>query len=88
MSVPAASSVLELLHIRKAFGGVVALHDATLQLYPGTVHALLGENGAGKSTLIKSSSKSQGGNWGTSIPAKRSRHSTMLSFPCPCTTPR
>jgi len=48
-----AAPVLELIHIRKAFGGLVALHDASLALYPGTVHALLGENGAGKSTLIK-----------------------------------
>ena len=53
MGEPAASPVLELLHIRKSFGGLVALHDASLRLYPGTVHALLGENGAGKSTLIK-----------------------------------
>jgi rhamnose transport system ATP-binding protein len=45
--------VLELLHIRKAFGGVVALHDASLRLTSGRVHALVGENGAGKSTLIK-----------------------------------
>jgi rhamnose transport system ATP-binding protein len=42
-----------MLHIRKSFGGVVALQDASLRLEPGTVHALLGENGAGKSTLIK-----------------------------------
>src|SRR5947209_4408205 len=53
MSASSTDSVLELLHIRKAFGGLVALHDATLRLAPGTVHALLGENGAGKSTLIK-----------------------------------
>ncbi|MBV9280290.1 MAG: sugar ABC transporter ATP-binding protein [Chloroflexi bacterium] len=53
MSAPGSPPVLELLHIRRAFGGLVALHDATLRLHPGTVHALLGENGAGKSTLIK-----------------------------------
>src|SRR5579875_3526764 len=40
-------------HIRKAFGGVVALEDAGLRLFPGAVHALVGENGAGKSTLMK-----------------------------------
>src|ERR671939_2123662 len=45
--------VLELRRIRKAFAGLVALHDAALTLHAGSVHALVGENGAGKSTLIK-----------------------------------
>ncbi|HEX8918136.1 MAG TPA: sugar ABC transporter ATP-binding protein [Chloroflexota bacterium] len=53
MGAATSVPILELLHIRKAFGGLVALHNAQLQLSPGTVHALLGENGAGKSTLIK-----------------------------------
>lgn len=39
--------------LRKAYGGVVALHDATIEFRPGEIHSLLGENGAGKSTLIK-----------------------------------
>jgi rhamnose transport system ATP-binding protein len=30
-----------------------ALTDMTLELYPGEVHAIVGENGAGKSTMIK-----------------------------------
>ena len=40
--------------LRKAYGGVLALDDATFSAAPGEVHALVGENGAGKSTMIKS----------------------------------
>ncbi len=45
--------IVELTAISKQFGAVQALRDAGLALYPGEVHALLGENGAGKSTLVK-----------------------------------
>ncbi len=45
--------IVELVDISKQFGAVHALSHAKLALYPGEVHALLGENGAGKSTLVK-----------------------------------
>ncbi|GAA4357651.1 sugar ABC transporter ATP-binding protein [Variovorax defluvii] len=45
--------VLELTGICKQFAGVDALRDVQLRLYPGEIHALMGQNGAGKSTLIK-----------------------------------
>ncbi|ACZ29913.1 ABC transporter related protein [Xylanimonas cellulosilytica DSM 15894] len=46
-------SVLLLEDVRKAFGPVVALRSGTLEVAPGSIHALVGENGAGKSTLLK-----------------------------------
>ncbi len=45
--------LIEMREIRKAYPGVLALDDVSLDFYPGEVHALLGENGAGKSTMIK-----------------------------------
>ena len=54
---PAASRdgvpLVEMRNIEVAFGGVKAVDDVTIDLFPGEVVGLLGHNGAGKSTLIK-----------------------------------
>lgn len=47
------NAVLELRGITKIFPGVKALNKVQFDLYPGEIHALMGENGAGKSTFIK-----------------------------------
>jgi len=51
---PAASesTVLEVTGVSKAFGGIRAVRDASLQVRSGEIHALIGPNGAGKTTLF------------------------------------
>ena len=39
--------------IAKRFGDCQAVRDASIEVMPGEIHALVGENGAGKSTLMR-----------------------------------
>lgn len=48
-----ATPLVEMDDISIAFGGIKAVDQASINLFPGEVVALLGHNGAGKSTLIK-----------------------------------
>lgn len=48
-----APPLVEMRHMNKAFGGIKAVDDVTIDLYPGEVVGVLGHNGAGKSVLMK-----------------------------------
>lgn len=46
-------NVIAVRGVSKAFAGVQALSDISIEIGPGEIHCLAGENGSGKSTLIK-----------------------------------
>lgn len=45
--------ILVIKGLSKKFTSTIALNRVDFEMYPGEIHALVGENGAGKSTLIK-----------------------------------
>ena len=47
-----STAILEVEHLVKKFGGLVATDDVTFQAYEGEILGIIGPNGAGKTTLL------------------------------------
>lgn len=57
--------LLSIRNLTVRFGGIVALDDVSIDVAPGSIHAVIGPNGAGKSTLINTVSGLYAANQGT-----------------------
>ena len=57
--MPEGVPLVELRAMNVSFGGVHAVNDVSVDLFPGEIVAIVGGNGAGKSTLIKTLSGAQ-----------------------------
>jgi branched-chain amino acid transport system ATP-binding protein len=44
--------ILQVRDLVRVFGGIVAVNDFNLDVYPGSIHGLIGPNGAGKTTTF------------------------------------
>ena len=49
---PSEQPILQVRDLVRAFGGIVAVDNFSLDVYPGTIHGLIGPNGAGKTTTF------------------------------------
>jgi D-xylose transport system ATP-binding protein len=70
-------ALVEMKNISKYFGGIHALQNVSIDLYPGEVLGLLGHNGAGKSTLVKILSGAYGADEGEIL--INGQHATIRS---------
>ena len=52
MTAPASDHVLEVIGLKKAFGGLAVTQDVSLAIRPGERRLIIGPNGAGKTTLF------------------------------------
>ncbi len=53
MTVAQATPLVEMRNIDISFGGLHAVRDVTIDLFPGELVGLVGHNGAGKTTLMR-----------------------------------
>jgi branched-chain amino acid transport system ATP-binding protein len=52
MTAPASDHALEVIGLKKAFGGLAVTQDVSLAIRPGERRLIIGPNGAGKTTLF------------------------------------
>lgn len=43
---------LEVRHVTRGFGGIIAVNDVSLSVMPGEIRSIIGPNGAGKTSLL------------------------------------
>jgi branched-chain amino acid transport system ATP-binding protein len=52
MTTPASNHALEVVNLKKAFGGLTVTQDVSITVRPGERRLIIGPNGAGKTTLF------------------------------------